>query len=1015
MLKTSDISERALEDVVAATLAASPMFSARPPEALSARTFLDADELAEFVKTTQPQAWAKLAKYFPDDPRGALEEHVPPLVRKRGTLEVLRNGVAFGGVNLQLAYFRPSSGDNPEHRAKYGANRFSVLRQFHFSGKTPDQSVDLVICLNGLPVASIELKNHFTGQNVQHAVTQYRRRDAKEPFWNRCLVHFAVDDDSVFMATRLKGAETRFLPFNRETRTPIIPGRFASSYLWDSFTDEDGEEYAGILTADTLLLLIQNYLHSETDPKMHAEKMIFPRFHQLMCVRKLLRHAKEHGSGHNYLIQHSAGSGKSNSIAWLAHQLANLCGADGQLVFDSIVVITDRRILDRQLQTTIKQFEKLPGVVRKIDRNTRQLVDALQRGDKIIITTLQKFGFVEGLSELPGKRFAVIVDEAHSSQTGENVKDLKLVLTSEEQLRQAAGEDTEAMGEPEDELDALLEEVQEARQRLPHLSFFAFTATPKNKTLELFGVREDAPVPSFRPFHRYTMRQAIEEGFILDVLESYTTYATYFTLIQNEKADGDREFEKLKTRRLMLEYVDRHEVAIKKKAHIIVDHFTSKTSHKIAGAAKAMVVTHSRAHAVLFKQALDEVLSEQGLTYGVLVAFSGTVELEGTKYTEESMNPPGTGDIAEAFKNPAQRILVCASKFQTGFDQPLLHTMYVDKKLGGVAAVQTLSRLNRTAPGKMDTMVLDFVNTHETIQASFQDYYERTEQEGETDPNKLYNLKYTLEQMRVFTPEDVEEFAELFVIKRVSSQQLQGFFARIVEEGYNRLASEHEGEPEFERLQAEAKDRFRKLTASYVKQYNFISQIMTFTDAHLEKMYLFCRLLLRQFPYEKPTLPLEVIEMIDLDKIRTQEEQNGHILLTPEDGVLDPSPDDGHRNRQAEEREQLKKIIETLNEQYGMELGEGDKVVRAVKAKLVADEALLAAHRAGGLVDLKRVRVNESVNDALLSNADEFLSFMARLETDQAFGKFFYSEMFKWYELWARAGLEKPVSGPSPE
>lgn len=1015
MLETSNVTERALEDVVAETLAASPMYRQRPPEALDTSTFVDIEELAAFVQASQPQAWAKLAKYFPDDPRGALEEHVPALARKRGTLEVLRNGVAFSGVNLQLAYFRPSSGGNPEHLAKYGANRFSVLRQFHFSDKTPDQSVDLVICLNGLPVASIELKNHFTGQNVQHAVAQYRRRDAREPFWGRCLVHFAVDDDSVFMATRLKGAETSFLPFNRETRNPIIPGRFASSYLWDSFSDEDEEEYPGILTADSLLLLLQNYLHAETDPQTLAEKMIFPRFHQLMCVRKLLRHAREHGSGHNYLIQHSAGSGKSNSIAWLSHQLANLCGADGQPVFDSIVVITDRRILDRQLQNTIKQFEKLPGVVRRIDRNTRQLVNALQRGDKIIITTLQKFGFVDELSELPGKRFAVIVDEAHSSQTGENVKDLKLVLTSEEQLKQAAGEDNEQAGDPQEVLDAFLEELQQARQRLPHLSFFAFTATPKNKTLELFGVREDAPVPSFRPFHRYTMRQAIEEGFILDVLESYTTYATYFELVQSDKADHSKEFDKQKTRRLMLEYVDRHEVAIKKKAHIIVDHFANKTSHKIAGQAKAMVVTHSRAHAVLFKQALDETLAEQNLPYGVLVAFSGTVELEGSKYTEDSMNPPGTGDIAEAFKNPAQRVLVCASKFQTGFDQPFLHTMYVDKKLGGVAAVQTLSRLNRTAPNKLDTMVLDFVNTQETIQASFQDYYERTEQEGETDPNKLYNLKYSLEQMGVFTSADVDEFADLFVVKKVGSQQLQPFFARLVEQGYNRLASEHEGEPEFERLQAEAKDKFRKMTASYVKQYNFISQIMTFTDARLEKLYLFCRLLLRQIPYEKTTLPLEVIEMIDLDKIRTQEEQNGRILLAAEIGVLDPPADDGHRGRQAEERELLQKIVEALNEQFGIEFGEADKVVKAIQATLETDQALEAAFRAGGLEDLKRVRLKESINDALLSNADEFLSFMARTETDKAFGKFFFSEMFKWYAGRTGAGLEELDSGPSPE
>jgi type I restriction enzyme R subunit len=487
---------------------------------------------------------------------------------------------------------------------------------------------------------SIELKNHFTGQNVQHAIMQYRRRDAKEPFWHRCLVHFAVDDDAVYMTTRVQGADTEFLPFNRDTHNPIIYARFASSYLWDDFTDEDSEPQTGILRADSLLTLIQNYLHSERDEKSGKEKFIFPRFHQLLAVRKLLAHAKAHGSGHNYLIQHSAGSGKSNSIAWLAHQLANLCGADGQPVFDSIVVITDRRVLDRQLQDTIKQFEKIKGVVTKIDRNTRQLVKALERGDKIIITTLQKFGFIGEIAKLPGKRFAILVDEAHSSQTGENVKDLKLVLTSEEQLAQAMQKDDE--GEAEDPIEAELEKIQKARQKLPHLSFFAFTATPKQKTLELFGTPDKQVKQGFRPFHIYTMRQAIAEDFILDVLQNYTTYKTYFELIENEKADGEKLVEELKARRLLLEYVDRHEFAIKRKAHIIVDHFTRKTAHKINGQAKAMVVTHSRTHAVLYKQALDEVIREQNLKFGVLVAFSGTVTLNEQKFTEENMNPPAS-------------------------------------------------------------------------------------------------------------------------------------------------------------------------------------------------------------------------------------------------------------------------------------------------------------------------------------------------------------------------------------
>ena len=990
------ISEAAMEDVVVAALAASPLYTSRDAHHFDAATLLDAEQLWDFVEATQPKELAKLHKQFPDAPREALAGNVTGLIQKRGTLEVLRNGVSFNGINLQLAYFRPSAVGNPEHQARYEGNRFAVMRQVHFSTRTPDQSADVVILLNGLPIVSVELKNHFTGQNVQHAIAQYRRRDKNEPFWKRCLVHFAVDDDSAYMSTQIAATETAFLPFNRDTHNPVIEEHFASSYLWDDFTDEDGEIHPGIWQADSLLLLIQNYLHFERDEKTGKEKFIFPRFHQLTAVGELLAHAKANGSGHNYLIQHSAGSGKSNSIAWLAHQLANLSGPEGSVVFDSVVVITDRRILDRQLQDTIKQFEKLKGTVSKINRNTKQLVKALERGDKIIITTLQKFGFVGELAKMPGKRFAVLVDEAHSSQTGEGVKDLKLVLTSDEELRKALGRDDEAGAQ--DPIEAELEKIQKARQKLPHLSFFAFTATPKDKTLELFGVPDKRVKKGFRPFHEYTMRQAIAEGFILDVLESYTTYKTYFELIENEKADGEREVEKLKARRLMLQYVDQHEFAIRRKAHIIVDHFTRITSRKIAGQAKAMVVTHSRAHAVLYKQALDDVLREQNLSFGVLVAFSGTVTINEQKYTEENMNPPGTGDIAEAFKNPAQRLLVVANKFQTGFDQPLLHTMYVDKKLGGVAAVQTLSRLNRTfAPLKQDTMVLDFVNEQEAIKASFQDYYQRTELEGATDPNKLYNLKYTLEQMRVFTPEDVAEFVELFVVKKVTSEKLQPFFQRIVETGYNNLASEHEGTADYERLKFEAKDKFRKETARYVKQYNFVSQIMTFTDTALEKFYLFAKLLLRQLPYEKQTLPLEVVEMIDMDKYRVQEEQNGRITLAGDDGILKPSPDDGHRSKEAE-KEKLKVIVQKLNDDYGIPFEEADRVINAIKQKLADDEALRAAFKTNSIEFMRKQKLQDSIKDAFLSNADEFLSFMSKIETDPSFGKFFFSEMFKWYE-----------------
>lgn len=996
-MQPQQIGEKASESGIVAALSTSLMYCERPDTAFDAATLLDAEMLAAFVHSTQAKEWAKLSKQFPGAESATLAAQVSALIAKRGTLEVLRNGVSFNGINLHLAYFKPSAGGNPEHQARYEGNLFGIMRQVHFSTRTPDQSVDMAVFLNGLPIVSIELKNHFTGQNVQHAIAQYRRRDPREAFFGRCLVHFALDDDAAYMATRLAGKETLFLPFNRDVQNPIIYDSFASSYLWSDFTDTDGSTEAGVLKADSLLELIQNYLHFERDEKSGKEKFVFPRFHQLMVVRKLLAHAKAIGSGHNYLIQHSAGSGKSNSIAWLAHQLANLCGGDGQPVFDSVIVITDRRVLDRQLQDTIKQFEKIKGTVTKIDRNTRQLVKALERGDKIIITTLQKFGFVGELAKMPGRKFAVVVDEAHSSQTGENVKDLKIVLTNEEQLRAAMDKDDE--GEGEDTIEAELEKIQKARQKLPHLSFFAFTATPKDKTLELFGTPDKSVKKGFRPFHQYTMRQAIAEGFILDVLQSYTTYKTYFELLQNEKAEGEKLVEELKARRLLLEYVDRHAFAIRRKAHIIVDHFTRKTAQKIGAQAKAMVVTHSRAHAVLYKQAIDEVLREQNLTFGALVAFTGTVTINEQKYTEENMNPPGTGDIAEAFKNPMQRLLIVANKFQTGFDQPLLHTMYVDKKLGGVAAVQTLSRLNRTFPPlKQDTMILDFVNEQDVIQASFQDYYQRTELEGATDPNKLYNLKYTLEQMHVFTAEDVEQFTQLFVVQKVTADKLQPFFQRIVETGYTNLGSEYRGTPDYEKKSAEARDKFRKETARYVRQYSFISQIMTFTDAALEKFYLFTKLLLKQLPFEQVTLPREIMDMVDMDKFRVQEEQNGSIVLAAEDATLEPSADDGYRGKGEEDKERLKIIVEKLNEDYHIAFEEADRVVNAIKQKLEADEPLRAAFKTNSIEFLRKQKLKDSINEAFLSNADEFLSFMSKTETDPAFGKFFFSEMFKWYE-----------------
>ena len=582
------------------------------------------------------------------------------------------------------------------------------------------------------------------------------------------------------------------------------------------------------------------------------------------------------------------------------------------------------------MQDTVKQFEKTAGVVQKIDKNTKQLLKALQTGAKIIVCTLQKFSWLQNIigrpQELRNKRFAVIVDEAHSSQTGEGAKDLKLVLTSPEELQAIIAQDEENE-EPKDPVAEELGKIMKGRQRLPHLSFFAFTATPKPKTLEVFGKPREIFGPQgvekvdHEAFREYTMRQAIEEGFIFDVLQNYTTYSTYFELIKNERAQPGYQVEKSKGRRLLLKQVGKHPYTIESKAKIILDHFFTKTIHKIGGQAKAMVVTSSRAHAVLYKQTIDRLLREDyAAKIQTLVAFSGKVTIAGAgdPFTEENMNPPDAKDIRKAFKKQKYRILIVANKFQTGFDQPLLHTMYVDKKLGGVATVQTLSRLNRKGhPLKQDTMILDFVNKQADIEKDFQKYYGKTTLDRGTDPQKLYNLKYEVERMGVFTDEEVNEFAELFIIQKAPGQRISPLFTNIIRGKFSQL-----GDPD--------QDKFRDAVRGYVRQYAFVSQIITWVDADLEKFYLFTKLLLKYIPPKKDTMPEEILDMVDMDKFRLQEGENGSIVLNPEDVQLKNTSGDGHEGQGPEEHDMLEIIVQELNERFHFDFEDRDKVMRIV-------------------------------------------------------------------------------------
>jgi type I restriction enzyme R subunit len=958
------------EDTVYDYLSASNLYTARKSDDFNLAYVLDKALLEQFIREAQPDVWKKLEKEFPSNTIEAVASEFTKLRDKRGILNLIREGFVLQGASIKLIAFKPSSGLNPEHLRKYEANRFSIIRQVHYSSAWPDKSLDLVIGINGIPIITLELKNEFTGQNVTHAVEQYsKRRDAKDPFLKNCLVHFAVDNNTALMTTKLENGSTRFLPFNRDTHNPIIENKFASSYLWEE-----------VLQADSLLEMLNNYIFYEEDEKTKEVTTIFPRYHQRDCVRALLANVKEKGTGHNYLIQHSAGSGKSKTIAWLAHQLSNLFGDNQQPIFDSVIVITDRIVLDKQLQKQIKQFEKINGTVRTITKGSKQLIKALTDGDKIIISTLQKFGYIGELEQLNGKRFAIIVDEAHSSQSGENVKDLKISLTSDEALKDIIQQDDEN-GEPKDTVEKELEKIMASRQKLPHLSFFAFTATPKPKTLELFGIPDASQQSGYRAFHEYTMRQAIEEGFIFNVLDNYITKSSYFELIENENAEDEKAFEKLKAKRLLLNEVNKHPFAIASKSHMMLNHFTDKTIHKIGGRAKAMLVTSSRAHAVLYKQAFDKIIKEQGFDIQTLVAFSGTVEIEPDKYTEDCMNGPKVKDIAEEFKKPGYKILIVANKFQTGFDQPLLHTMYVDKALGGVATVQTLSRLNRTTKGKQDTFIIDFVNKQEDIQKDFQNYYQSTILDQGTDKQKLYNLKYEIEKADVFTKDEVTHFIEMFVRKKVKSEVLSPFFKKIVDERYIPLS-------------AEEKDKFRKMVNKYVRQYSFISQIITFIDTDLEKFYLFTKLLFKYLPYEKETLPLEVTQMVDMDKYKIQEEENGSIILNPEDAILENPQGDGHGGKRQDPKEVLEVIVKEMNDKYAVELGDDDKVVKEMYEALKADETLMASMRADNIEDVKRMKLRESIDKALLKNAEPPIQFMNRLSKDKGLANYVVGQFF---------------------
>ncbi len=959
----------------------------RRPQDYDRRLCLIPGDVIDFLLATQAKEWNRLKDHHGADVKERFLARLSREIGRRGAIDVLRNGVKDSGCKFQLAFFRPASALNEELQRFHAANLFAIVRQLCYSEKD-ERCLDLALFLNGIPVFTAEVKNPLNAQTVEDAIRQYKTdRDPREPLLasGRCLAHFAVDPELVFVTTRLAGAKTRFLPLNQGRfggagNPPVPPTRrgYATGYLWER-----------IWARDSVLDLIRQFIHEveEQDEKGRTTGrrfLIFPRYQQLDVVRKLVGHAREHGTGRRYLIQHSAGSGKSFTIAWLAHQLSTLHDLDDRRVFDSILVVTDRRVLDRQLQSTIRQFEQTLGVVENIDKTSRQLKEALESGKTVIVTTLQKFPVIaQEIGALPHQHFAVIVDEAHSSQSGESTKSLKSVLSSET-LEDAEREEVGAQT-PEEELEnVVLDEIRK-RGRLPNLSTFAFTATPKQKTLELFG--EKRPEGQFEPFHLYTMRQAIEEGFILDVLKNYATYKAYWRLLK--KIEDDPRYEKNKAAYLLKSFVELHPHAIGEKVRIMVEHFAVQVQNEIGGKAKAMIVTRSRLHAVRYKLALDRYLDERGHGWKSLVAFSGSVPDGGQSYTESGMNSAGMDRVigerhtAEEFEKPGYRFLIVANKFQTGFDQPLLHTMYVDKKLGGVNAVQTLSRLNRTHPGKNGTAVLDFANEAEEIRKAFEPYYETTLLSEETDPNLLYETGGRLLDFGVYTQADMDAFARIYFDRKATQDQLYAVLGP--------------ARQRFEDLSPEERQDFRGQLTDYVRLYAFLAQVLTFADADLEKLYVFARHLRRLLPSDREELPREVQQNIDMESYRIQETGQGQIRLERRAGELEPMRSRDSHGPGEELIEPLSRIIAELNERFGLNLGPEHRVtLEQIRDALDVDSGLDASARVNTRENV-RLTFDPKVEDKIQEIVETNFELYRRITDDPGFGQAVKNFLFDDY------------------
>jgi type I restriction enzyme R subunit len=934
-------------------------------------------EVIVFIKDTQPEEYEKLKEQYGSQTDQKLIQRLNNEVSKRGVIDVVKQGIKDRGCKFSLVYFEPKSGLNSEHQELYDKNRFRVIRQLHYSTKN-ENSLDMVLFINGLPLVTMELKNQLTGQDITDSEKQYQRdRDPNEPLFlfKRVIVHFCVDNDRVLMTTRLSGGKTRFLPYNKGITNPINPNGLRTSYLWED-----------VLTKESLLDILENFVvvsvetDKEFEPKTKRvvekkkELLVFPRYHQLDVIRKLRETVRKEGVGHNYLIQHTTGSGKSYSIGWLSHLLTSLYRSkeDTRRMFDTIIVITDRKVLDKQLQNTIKQLEQTVGVVNPVDVNSKQLKEYLELGKDIIITTIQKFPVIsEKISQLTSKSFGIVIDEVHSSQSGESSKHLK------KSVSKGINEDEEEIEEVFDIDEVIREEIRN-RGKQKHLSFFGFSGTPKNKTLELFGRRtEDG---TFVPFHTYTMKQSLIESFTLDVLEHYTTYKQWFKL--NKKVEEDKELPKSKVMRRLVNFVDDQHHTIEQKVRIILDHFINHTSKKLEGRGRGMVVVRSRLHCVRYKQEMDRQMKELGLPYGCLVGFSGKVFDPDTQkeYTEGSMNelPQGVS-IPYGMKDPQNRILIVSNKFQTGYDEPLLHSMYVDKTLRGLQCVQTLSRLNRTTTGKTDTFVMDFVNTTEDIYESFQPYYQKTILVGETDPNKLYSLETDIRGFNLFTEYEINDFCEVFYTPKRPQEELQPILNRVVS-NWERISEE------------EQREEFRSKVQSFIRLYGYISQIISFEDIDLEKLFVFLKYLNKKLPKREKDNMDDVTSLVDLNSFRLQETYSGNIKLQDTDGEFDPMSDGTSKKPTEEELDILSEIIKRINEVFGKEISDEDRIdIERVSDRMRSDQGLFDVMVGDNSETNKKHKFDEVISTILLSFVNDRLDFYKKMEEPKVKG--FISDM----------------------